>query len=97
MNGESTGVDPRLLEVAARLIWWKAPDAALADHGRFLAQAMTLGNWQDMELVDSIFGTDALKAVLADAPPGVFDPRSWAYWHARLGLTPVPPLPRRRL
>ncbi len=50
-----------------------------------------------MELVHSIWGVDALRAVLADAPPGVFDRRSWSYWHARFGIAPVPPLPRRRL
>ena len=34
--------------------------------------------------------------VLADTPPGVFDPRSWAYWHVVLGLDPERELPRRR-
>lgn len=89
--------DARLLDVAARLFWWKAPEEALADERRFLAQAMTFGSWDDMQVVSSTYGEDALRAVLADAPPGVFDRRSWAYWHARLGLTPTPPLPRRRL
>lgn len=89
--------DPRLLDLAAKLIWWKSPDEALADERRFLAQAMTFGSWDDMQVVVSTYGEDALRTVLADAPPGVFDRRSWAYWHARFGIEPVPSLPRRRL
>lgn len=93
----SATADPRLLEVAARLFWWKLPAEALADERRFLAQAMTFGSWDDVAVVSATFPDPALQAVLADAPPGVFDQRSWAYWHARFGLLPVPPLPRRRL
>lgn len=83
--------------MASRLVWWKGPDEALADERRFLAQAMTLGTWDDMQIVRSVYGADALRRVLADAPPGVFDRRSWAYWHAVFGIAPLPPLPRRRL
>ncbi len=98
-NGRVTASAPdtRLMGVAARLFWWKSPEEALADERRFLAQAMTFGSWDDTQVVLSTFGEDALCAVLADAPPGVFDRRSWAYWHARFGIQPVPPLPRRRL
>ena len=63
----------------------------------FLAQAMTLGNWEDMLLVRAAYGDDALRATLEDAPPGMFDQRSWNYWHLVLGRSPVPPMPRRRL
>lgn len=93
----SRTADPRLMDVAARLFWWKAPEEALADERRFLAQAMTDGSWDDMAVVRAAFPETALRDVLADAPPGVFDQRSWAYWHLRFGLLPVPPLPRRRL
>lgn len=89
--------DSRMRDLAAKLFWWKGPDEALADRRRFLAQAMTYGSWEDMALVRSVWGADALRAVLADAPPGVFDRRSWSYWHAIFGIAPVPELPRRRL
>jgi hypothetical protein len=94
---ESGADDRRMHELAAKLIWWKGPDEALADERRFLAQAMTFGNWEEMAFVRSVYGDDALRAVLADAPPGVFDPRSWNYWHLVFGQSPVPILPRRRL
>lgn len=94
---EASARDVRLNELAAKLIWWKGPDEALADERRFLAQAMTFGNWEEMAFVRSVYGDDALRAVLTDAPPGVFDPRSWNYWHLIFGQATVPPLPRRRL
>jgi hypothetical protein len=50
-----------------------------------------------MELIRSTYGDDALRAVLADPPPGVFDRRSWTYWHVRFGIEPIPSLPARRL
>lgn len=82
-------------EIARRLIWWQTPDRVLAQPRRFLAQVMALGTWDDIVAVRQVYGDDALRAVLADPPPGVFDPRSWHYWHAVFGIDPVPPLPRR--
>lgn len=93
----ATRDDPRLLELARRLVWWQGPQAALADERRFLAQAMTDGSWEEMQIVREIYGDDALRAVLLEAPPGVFDARSWSYWHLVLGDGRTPPLPRRQL
>jgi len=89
--------DARLRELARKLIWWKDPVAALADERRFLAQAMTDADLADMAYLRDVYGDDALRDVLAHPPPGVFDRRSWSYWHVKLGIEPVPPLPRRRL
>lgn len=82
--------------VAARLFWWKQPAEALADPKRFLAQVMTYGTVEDVAIVQRHFPESAFREVLADPPPGVFDPRSWAYWHLRFDLE-APELPRRRL
>jgi hypothetical protein len=86
-----------LRDLARRLVWWQDPEAALADERRFLAQAMTDANLSEMTRLREIVGDDALRDVLADPPPGVFDRRSWAYWHVKFGLEPVPPMPARRL
>jgi hypothetical protein len=32
---------------------------------------------------------------IEQAPPGIFDPRSWAYWNLKIGRYPAPPLPQR--
>jgi hypothetical protein len=86
-----------LEEVASRLFWWKTPTEALAYPNRFLAQVMTYGTIEDLAVVKCHFPESAFREVLADPPAGVFDPRSWAYWHVRFGLEPPVELPRRHL
>ena len=83
--------------VAGKLLWWKTEEEALADPWRLASQIMTLGSWDDVllaraELTDKVFQT-----ALAQPPAGVFDARSWNYWHLVFGVVPVPPLPVRRL
>ncbi|HEX6904088.1 MAG TPA: hypothetical protein VF789_30540 [Thermoanaerobaculia bacterium] len=83
-----------LEKVASRLFWWKTPAEALADSNRFLAQVMTYGTIEDLAVVRRHFPESAFREVLANPPAGVFDPRSWAYWHVRFGLE-APELPTR--
>ena len=89
-------IDDGLKRVAKELFWWQAPEVALANPRRFLAQVMTLGTWQEVQLVKEAFGWDAYKDALLNVPAGVFDGRSWAYWRAVFGL-PEAELPRRSL
>lgn len=86
-----------LERVAKRLFWWKTPAEALEDPIRFLAQAMTYGTIEDLAVVRQHFPENAFREVLAHPPAGVFDPRSWSYWHVRFGLEVPPALPKRRL
>lgn len=86
-----------LEQVAKRLFWWKPPSEALADPHRFVAQVMVYGTPEDLAVARLHFPEDAFRQVLAEPPSGLFDPRSWAYWHLVFGLeAPVEP-PRRRL
>lgn len=85
-----------LEHVAERLFWWKSPDEALAHPRRFLAQVMTYGTVEDLVTTLQHFPKSALREVLSDPPPGVFDPRSWNYWHVFFGIAPTPELPKRR-
>jgi hypothetical protein len=85
----------RLRLLVRRLLWWERPAEALRRPRRLIAQVMTLGTWEDVEFVRPLVGDEGFAAVLDDPPPGVFDPRSWSYWHARLGREPVPALPAR--
>ena len=84
----------QLKRIAKELFWWQTPEVSLANPRRFLAQVMTLGTWQEVQQVKEAFGLDAFKETLLNAPAGVFDPRSWAYWHNVLGL-PERELPKR--
>jgi len=86
----------KLLEVIAkRVAWWKTPEEALANADDFLCRVMTFGLWTDVKSVAMVFGEDALRRALKQAPVGVFDPPSWHYWHYRLGFDHVPELPKR--
>jgi hypothetical protein len=73
-----------LRDLAARYAWWRAPEAALADRRRFIAQVMELGTWDDAHALMAAWGADAFRAVLRDPPPGVLSPKAWRFWHLRL-------------
>lgn len=87
---------PALRAVAARVVWFKEPDEALADPVHFLAHLMTYGTVEDLATVRALVPADVFREALAQAPPGVFDRRSWAYWHLVLARSSPPPLPVRR-
>lgn len=82
-------------DVAERVIWFEPPEEALEDTVRFVAYAMTHATFEDMQIIREELDDDALRHVLANAPPGVIDPRSWAYWHVVLGQYPAPAMPQR--
>jgi hypothetical protein len=86
---------PELLAVAERVVWFKPPAEALADPIHFLAHVMTYGTIEDLRALAGVVTPDDFREALDNAPPGIFDARSWAYWHLKLGRTPVPPLPIR--
>ncbi len=86
-----------LTAVARRVIWFKPPEEALADKTLFLAHVMTYGTVEDVVTTQKHFSAEEFRAALENAPAGVFDARSWAYWNTVLGRTPVPAMPRRRL
>lgn len=90
-----------LRRLAGRYIWWKSPDEALGQPDRVIAHVMDIGDFHDMEELREAAGDDRLRAVLTGAGAGQFRPRSWHFWHFRLGLATetqdVPPLPGRKL
>lgn len=93
-------ISPDLLKpFASRYIWWKTPDEAVAFPQRVIAQVMNIGDFEDMQALAAQLGDEVLRDVIAHAEAGQFSPRSWTYWHYRLGLAEVdqvPPLPVRR-
>ena len=86
------------MQMAAKYVWWKTPAQALELPRRIVARVMTLGAFEDVQVLAREVGDDYLRDVVASAEAGEFDARSWTYWHYRLGLAElggVPPLPRR--
>jgi hypothetical protein len=86
---------PELLAVAERVVWFKPPSEALAAPVHFLAYVMTYGTMDDLRALDGVVGPEELREALENAPAGIFDARSWAYWNLKCGRTPAPPLPVR--
>ena len=87
---------PELLAVAERVVWFKPPSEALADPVHFLAHVMTYGTVEDLRALEGMVGPEEFRETLDNAPPGVFDVRSWAYWNLKYGRAPAPPFPVRR-
>ena len=87
----------RARNMAQKYVWWQAPGHTLADGRLLLAQMMTLGTADDVRWLLSVVSSEDMLRVLDDPPVGVFNRRSWAFWHLRLGRDVIPDLPARRL
>jgi hypothetical protein len=57
---------------------------------------MVYGLWHDAAVIRRRFSTHDLVDALRHAPAGLFDLRSWHYWHHVL-REPVPPRPKREI
>ena len=94
------GVVPFLRRMATKYVWWLTPAQALAQPDFVETQIMNLGDYDDVRALETAIGRERLARALSAARPGRFSPRSWSYWHYRLGLAApgrVPRLPRRKL
>jgi hypothetical protein len=89
-------ITPAFLHVARRVVWFKEPADALGDPVHFLAHVMTYGTVEDLRAIGDAIGPEEFREVLEQAPAGVFDARSWAYWNLVVGRVPTPPMPVRR-
>jgi hypothetical protein len=84
-----------LFKVARGVIWFEPPERALATPIRFLAYLMTYGTLDEVLVVMRYLDLDDFREALEHATPGIFDERSWNYWHLMTGRHPPPPMPRR--
>ncbi len=73
-----------------QLFWWD--DGVPRDPLRVAAQVMVFGDLKDFREASEKFGADIFAKVLDNPPRGLFDPKSWCFWHKKLGRT-VPTLP----
>lgn len=76
----------------SRHIWW-------ADHTdipeRLIARIMVMGTWEDILACAQRYGQEGFAKVLDNPPRGLFDAKSWNFWHKKMGRIPVPPLPKQ--
>jgi hypothetical protein len=82
--------------LATQIIWFEEAARALADPVRFMAYAMTYATHEEMRTLRRYVSDDDFRDALDHAPPGIIDPRSWAYWNSKMGRYPPPPPPVRR-
>lgn len=61
-----------------------------------VAHVLTYGTHEDVTTLRRYVSDEELREAIDRAPPGVFDPRSWAYWNLKIGRYPAPSLPQRR-
>jgi hypothetical protein len=75
---------PETLEAARRIVWFEEAERALSDPVRFMAYAMTYARHEDMRIIRRYVSDDEFRQALDRAPPGIIDPRSWAYWNLKM-------------
>lgn len=90
-------INREMARIARKLVWFEEPEQSLANPIRFIAYAMARATATDMaEIRRHVSDEDFIQAI-DHAPPGIIDPRSWAYWNIVIaGRSPPPPLPIRR-
>lgn len=88
---------PQFQQLARRIVWFEPAQQAMADPIRFLAYAFTYARHEDMREIRRWHSDDDLREALDNAPPGIIDARSWAYWNSKLGRYPPPPMRVREL
>jgi hypothetical protein len=76
------------------LIWWKSPDEV--NDQELLRKIMNLGTWEMWQWAWNHFTKESFIHCLEDARYGDFFKGSWHYWHLRLSISPIPPIPRNR-
>lgn len=86
-----------VLCVARRVVWFKPPREVINDIPHFLAHVMTYGTIEDVNVIRRHLSLDTFRQALEDAPPGVFDRRSWAYWNLVCGRDPESAMPQRQI
>ena len=87
---------PELLAAAERVVWFQTPTETLANPIHFLAHVMTFGTIEDLRALEGVVNLDDYREALENAPAGIFDARSWAYWNLICDREPAPPMPVRR-
>lgn len=88
-------MDEELKDIARKLVWWKTPEEV--ERLYLVRRVMNDGTLAMQRCLVARYGEEVFRQALADAELGQLSPRAWNYWHVRLGLEPIPPLPTREV
>ena len=94
--------DEFLLKMADRYGWDTPRSDALANPGRIILRVLDIGALEDILACERVIGRGNLASIVQGSNAGALRPKSWDFWHYRLGLaeadyTPPPPPTRRSL
>ena len=86
-----------LKEAAMRCLWFEPAERAIKNTARLTAHILTYGNIKDVNALRAQLSDQDLKEALEKAPSGIYDARSWSYWHLLMGRRTPPPMPVRQI
>lgn len=84
-----------LRKTIQRCVWFEKPEQAVKNTPRPTAYILTYGMPEDTATLRKQLTDVELEQALGQAPPGIFDARSWAYWNLIVGRYDTPSLPTR--
>jgi hypothetical protein len=85
-----------LRKAAERCVWYEPPEKAASEPAKLVAHILTYGGLDDVNALRAQYSNDDIKHALDNAPAGVYDARSWAYWNLIAGRYETPPQPTRK-
>lgn len=92
--------DTFLLKMADRYGWDMQRGDALANPDRIILRVLDIGALEDILACERIIGRGKLAEIVQGSDAGALRPKSWDFWHYRLGISdiasPPPPPPTRR-
>jgi hypothetical protein len=86
-----------LRKAAERCVWFEPAETSVADPARLAAYVLTYGSPEDVKTLRAQISESELRGLIDDAPAGIYDARSWAYWNLMTGRFDTPPMPQRLL
>ena len=92
-TSEGASEEGIMASLVKKYVWWKTPEEVMKLPEQIRAQVMNLVIWDDVCLFERIIGTNGFCRVIKQAEIGMFNERSWHYWHHRLGLAPEGTVP----
>jgi hypothetical protein len=75
-----------IAEFGRKYVWWDPVGDEPHSENRIIAQAMNLGTFDDILVLEQTLGKSRLIEVMLRAEPGWFSDRSWEFWRGRLSL-----------
>lgn len=75
-----------IAEFGRKYLWWEPVGDQAHSDDRIIAQAMNLGTYDDILLLEQTVGRPRLVEIMLRAEPGWINDRSWEFWRGRLSL-----------